>query len=78
MLLTLTRLLLAPFSLGCCFTPLAQIPGTAYNRSLKGFHYREWNLAELMRVGIATPASKLNITGLCQCTECRRGWPVQA
>eukprot|EP00055_Hartaetosiga_balthica_P002288 m.3435 g.3435 ORF g.3435 m.3435 type:complete len:491 (-) comp2069_c0_seq2:1488-2960(-) len=47
-----------------------QVNGTAYNLSLPSYQYRDWNLSELIRVGIASPLSSLNITGVCECNGC--------
>eukprot|EP00039_Didymoeca_costata_P024388 m.10163 g.10163 ORF g.10163 m.10163 type:complete len:552 (+) comp4211_c0_seq1:182-1837(+) len=47
-----------------------QIAGTDWDHSLPGFGPAVWNMGELIRVGVATPMHKLNITGLCQCSTC--------
>ena len=47
-----------------------QLKGTAWNRSLKSFRTRNWNLGELLRVGVAKPL--LAVTGVCECDGCKK------
>ena len=48
----------------------AQAPGSAWNMSLPGFGAAVWNLGELIRVGVAQPLARLNVTGVCICNGC--------
>eukprot|EP00730_Choanoeca_flexa_P015912 TRINITY_DN7417_c0_g1_i3.p1 TRINITY_DN7417_c0_g1~~TRINITY_DN7417_c0_g1_i3.p1 ORF type:complete len:423 (+),score=87.59 TRINITY_DN7417_c0_g1_i3:214-1482(+) len=52
-----------------------QVEGTNYKTSAKSFAYADWNLAELIRTGIAVPLTELEITGVCQCKGCQTSWP---
>lgn len=48
----------------------AQAPGSAWDTSLSGFGPAVWNLGELIRVGVAQPLARLNVTGVCKCDGC--------
>jgi hypothetical protein len=46
------------------------MPGSAFDTSFPEFHYRDWNWAEMMRMGIIRPLASYNIRGVCQCGGC--------
>jgi aryl-phospho-beta-D-glucosidase BglC (GH1 family) len=46
-----------------------QMEGTAWDKSLKSFGTRNWNLGELIREGIAKRPA---VTGICECTGCAK------
>ena len=48
----------------------AQVPGSAWNKSLPSFSEAVWSLGELIRHGVAQPLAALNITGVCRCNGC--------
>jgi hypothetical protein len=47
-----------------------QLKGTAWNRSLRSFRTRNWNLGELVRVGVAKPP--VVVHGVCECGGCHK------
>ena len=49
-----------------------QRDGTSWDMSAASFGDAVWNLGELIRVGVATPLARLNVTGGCECAFCDR------
>ena len=49
-----------------------QVKGTAWDRSLKSYGDRTWNLGELARVGVVKSLCGLNTTAVCKCDGCSK------
>jgi len=49
-----------------------QVKGTAWDRSLKSYGDRTWNLGELARVGVVKSLGGLNTTAVCKCDGCSK------
>jgi hypothetical protein len=47
-----------------------QLQGTAWNQSLRSFGTRNWNLGELVRVGVAKMPA--DVAGVCECSGCAK------